>query len=291
MPALMARANDVAQSVLGGAHNLKKAGQGDAFWQYREYDPSDRPQDIDWRQSGKTDRVFVRQKEKQSAQKYYIWAQHNHAMDYQSDKALMPKQEAAHILSLALAQMIIKSGDSVCAYQSHDVAGRSEKAMMNLLISLTAQNTDDVPRVNDRHLEKNAGVILVGDFLAPLNQIEELTKIFARIDKVHLIQLLDPAERSLAYQGRMIFQSPSQTASNKNEHLVENVQSVRATYQKRLDDHIAAIKNLCMRQNWSYFYHQTDSDIRDTLYEIYGAMNFEDNTIAPNAAQNAGGKR
>ena len=50
LPSLMMQAEKVANGILHGDHALRKSGMGEKFWQFREYLPGDRPQDIDWRQ-------------------------------------------------------------------------------------------------------------------------------------------------------------------------------------------------------------------------------------------------
>ena len=66
LPDMQLRAEKAAQSIFNADHNQHKTGTGEKFWQYREYIFGDRPQDIDWRQSAKGDRIYIRQKEWQT---------------------------------------------------------------------------------------------------------------------------------------------------------------------------------------------------------------------------------
>ena len=63
LPPLLVAAQRVAATVTLGSHGRRRAGAGDAFWQFRHYSKDDTPQAIDWRQSAKFDTVFVRDRE------------------------------------------------------------------------------------------------------------------------------------------------------------------------------------------------------------------------------------
>ena len=54
-PALQAEAERVAAVVAQGVHGRRRPGQGETFWQYRNYQPSDSANQIDWRRSARGD--------------------------------------------------------------------------------------------------------------------------------------------------------------------------------------------------------------------------------------------
>ncbi len=58
LPPLMVAAERVAATVQQGVHGRRRVGMGEAFWQFRRYEPGDPVRRIDWRQSGKTDKLF-----------------------------------------------------------------------------------------------------------------------------------------------------------------------------------------------------------------------------------------
>ena len=61
LPPLMVAAERVAATVQQGVHGRRRVGMGDAFWQFRRYEPGDPVRRIDWRQSGKSDKLFVQE--------------------------------------------------------------------------------------------------------------------------------------------------------------------------------------------------------------------------------------
>ena len=72
-PALLARAEHLAGTVLLGEHGRRRSGMGDDFWQYRPLRSGDSYRNIDWRRSGRGDEQFVREREWQIAQSVQLW--------------------------------------------------------------------------------------------------------------------------------------------------------------------------------------------------------------------------
>src|ERR1700755_3717352 len=73
LPPLLVPADRVAATIAQGVHGRRRVGQGDSFWQYRPFLPGDAATSIDWRQSARSDRAFVRETEWEAAQTVYLW--------------------------------------------------------------------------------------------------------------------------------------------------------------------------------------------------------------------------
>ena len=67
LPPLLVAADRVAATVAQGVHGRRRVGVGDTFWQYRPFVEGDAASRIDWRRSGRSDRVFVRDMEWEAA--------------------------------------------------------------------------------------------------------------------------------------------------------------------------------------------------------------------------------
>src|SRR6478672_13719890 len=88
LPPLLVAAERVAATVAQGVHGRRRVGQGDSFWQFRQYQPGDAPQRIDWRESAKSQRVYVRETEWEAAQSVWLWRDFSASMDYSSARYL-----------------------------------------------------------------------------------------------------------------------------------------------------------------------------------------------------------
>jgi uncharacterized protein (DUF58 family) len=80
----------------------------------------------------------------------------------------------------------------------------------------------------------------------------------------HLIQVLDPAEETLAYQGRMEFRSPE----GGERWIGDRVETLRETYRQRLAEHRALIEEAARRIGWSFLVHHTDRPPAEPLLTL-----------------------
>ena len=103
LPPLLLAAERVAAAVHQGTHGRRRGGTGESFWQFRNYTAGDAAQRIDWRQSARSDRLFIREREWEAAQSAYLWADNSGSMRYCSRKHGDTKAERAQLLMLALA--------------------------------------------------------------------------------------------------------------------------------------------------------------------------------------------
>jgi len=266
MPPLMTLARQTAFQILQGPHGLRKAGGGESFWQFREYQSGDSLQTLDWRQSGKTDRLFVRQKEQQKAQSFTLWCKNTEDMDFTSDPARLTKGQTASVLALALALLHTNAGEMV-GYSDILRAGHSEKTIAQIEDALLKPHArESLPPLALATLPRHAGLYCLSDFLeTPEEILERLTPLSPKTHNICLIQILDPAEITLPYTGRIVFESPS----GRNETLTQNAKAVQIAYQNKIMNHIQNIKNLCQASGWKHILCRTDEPLTRPLLELY----------------------
>src|SRR5919202_1396375 len=84
LPPLLVAAERVATTVAQGVHGRRRVGQGETFWQFRQYEPGDAATRIDWRESAKSQRVYVRETEWEAAQSVWLWRDASASMGYNS---------------------------------------------------------------------------------------------------------------------------------------------------------------------------------------------------------------
>src|SRR5579885_3560134 len=69
LPPLLVEAERVAITVSQGVHGRRRVGQGETFWQFRQYEPGEPAQRIDWRESARSDRLYVRETEWEASER------------------------------------------------------------------------------------------------------------------------------------------------------------------------------------------------------------------------------
>src|SRR6266852_4640080 len=102
LPPLLVEAERLTSGVWLGVHGRRKAGMGETFWQFRRYRHEDPSSAIDWRQSAKSQHVFVREREWEAAETVWFWRDASLGMRYSSSPNVVEKWERATVLVLAL---------------------------------------------------------------------------------------------------------------------------------------------------------------------------------------------
>jgi uncharacterized protein (DUF58 family) len=261
LPPLVVQAERVASTVMQGVHGRRRPGQGDAFWQFRPYLPGDSAARVDWRQSAKSDRLFVRETEWEAAQTVALWCQADAGMDWRSDAMLPTKQVRAELLVLALSALLFRGGERVRLFGlPRAFSGRG--ALTSLAQSLPRQ----AAVAEDARIPRHARAVLIGDFLAPLEETRRIVaQLAAGAVRGHLLQVLDPAEETLPFTGRVRFRAPG----DAEEALVPRVEGVRALYEERLARHREGLAALAAASGWSFATHRTDQPPETALLALH----------------------
>src|SRR5215213_10536860 len=113
MPRVILEARRVAAAISHGIHGRRRAGSGETFWQFRPFVAGEAAQRVDWRRSARDDRLYVREREWETAQTIWAWIDRSASMGFASDLAQAPKIERALVLGLALADAFMEGGERV----------------------------------------------------------------------------------------------------------------------------------------------------------------------------------
>lgn len=262
IPDIRRDALKTAFQILHGQNPQRKTGSGEAFWQFREYSEGDLPRDIDWRQSGKTDRVYTRQTEKQSAQTCLFWCKRNTEMQFQSS-GVSSKHHTSAVIALTLALLHSRSGEMI-GFLNEQRPGHSEKTLDRFESLLMYELDTKLPK--DHNIPKYAHFYALSDFWEPLDDIEAaFTPLSERTSNGCLIHIIDPAEMTLPYSGRVHF-SDSQAAE---QVLIHNVADIRDAYKERIQQHISGLQTLCKKWEWTYLPHITDQLFENIISSIW----------------------
>jgi uncharacterized protein (DUF58 family) len=261
LPPLVVQAERVASTVMQGVHGRRRPGQGDAFWQFRPYLPGDAVARVDWRQSAKSDRLFVRETEWEAAQTVALWCQGGEGMGWRSHRDLPSKRTRAELLVLALSALLFRGGERVRLFGlPRAFSGRG--ALSALAGSLPRQ----APVPEDGRIPRHARAVLIGDFLAPLEETRlRIAALAARSIRGHMLQVLDPAEETLPFTGRIRFEG----VDLPEEALVPRVEGVRALYEERLARHREGLGAIAAGAGWSFATHRTDQPPEGALLALH----------------------
>lgn len=262
LPPLLVEAERVAATVMPGLHGRRRAGPGEAFWQFRAYVAGDQATRIDWRQSGKSDRLFIRETEWEAAQTVALWAAGGAGMAWRSSKEVPAKALRAQLLLLALASLLLRAGERVRLFGlPRPFAGR------HALPAIATALAHLAPTPEDHRIARHARCVLFGDFWAPLEETKAaVARLAAQGLHGHLVQVLDPAEESLPYAGRIRFEP---VGGEGLAALVPRVEAVREVYAGRVGRHREALAAIAQSAGWSFITHRTDQPPEAALLALH----------------------
>src|SRR5690349_15397623 len=229
----------VANTVAHGIHGRRRAGTGETFWQFRQFQASDPATVIDWRRSASSDHLYVREREWEASHTFWLWPDVSASMNFRSHLSSVTKRDRALVLMLAAAEMLVSAGERV-ALIGLTAPMASRKATSRMAETLAAHVADAALQSSlppPARLSRFSSALLFSDFLDPPETIA------ARLNEMgehgvtgHLVQVLDPAEETLAYEGRMEFRSPE----GNERWIADRVETLRPQYQAKLAAHRAA---------------------------------------------------
>ena len=274
LPALLVEAHRIARTVAPGVHGRRRKGPGETFWQFRRYQFGDSAQRIDWRQTAKSDRTYVRETEWEVAQSVWVWRDASPSMDFTSDANLPRKVDRASLLAMALGVLLVRGGERIALAETGRPPSSGPGALLAMADSLSRvhadpPNADDALLGRARQLPRHARVVLVGDFLQPIEDTHRLLKALAaqRI-RGHILRIVDPAEETLPYDGRVLFDDPEDGHST----LVDWVASSRPAYLAAWRRHGEALADAARMSGWSIDSHHTHRPPEEALLALYLAV-------------------
>lgn len=236
-----------------GIHGRRRAGQGEAFWQYRDHSPEDGARLVDWRRSARGDRLYVREREREAAQTAWFWIDPAPGFGWSADPNRPTKLYRARVLALALASLLVRGGERVGAL-GHPPR-RGANAIERLAVDL-------VQPMRDTEAPTRACLIFLSDFYASIETWRErLAAATASGARGALVMIADPAEEDFPFTGRTLFQAPGANT----EALIGCAEAARVEYRLRLGDHRRTIRELGARAGFETMLHRTDHSAAPAL--------------------------
>ncbi len=267
LPALMVRAERLASSVTLGMHGRRKAGLGQTFWQYHHYRPGDPSTAIDWRQSAKSQHLYVREREWEAAQSVWLWRDGAASMRFGSGADT--KLQRASLLALALGILLVRGGERIALYGEREPPANSRAAYRRIGYALGERPPSDDLLPPEAPLPKNAQFVWFGDFLAPLESIETTIRRLTRSNAGgRLVHIIDPAEEDFPYSGRTRFES----VGGAETRTLGRAEGVAADYRARFQAHRETVALIARNLGWNYTAHRTDRSPQGALVALYADL-------------------
>jgi len=268
VPRLILEARRVAATVIHGLHGRRRAGRGENFWQYRRFMSGEPASQIDWRRSARDDHLYVREREWEASHTIWLWADRSPSMEFSSNLTEWSKLDRALVVSFALADVLVEGGERVgIPGLMRPTANRSiiEK-MAQVIVHDTGERPSLPPNFAPAPFSE---VLLLSDLWSPVAEFRQtIGQLAANGARGHVVQVVDPAEESFPYAGRVEFIEPEGAGSVT----AGRAETWRNDYQRLLANHRAALRAECDQFGWSFTVHRTDRGPTELLFAIHARM-------------------
>ena len=268
MPRLILEARRVASTVIHGLHGRRRAGPGENFWQYRRLVSGEPAQNVDWRRSARDDHLYVREREWEASHTVWIWPDRSPSMTFASALTTDSKLERALVVTFALAEVLVQGGERVGVpgllrpTASRNVIEKMAEAILHDPSERTSLPPSFVP-------SPLSEVVMLSDLWAPIAEVRDtIAQLSATGAHGHVIQIVDPAEESFPYSGRIEFIEPEGAGSVT----AGRAETWRADYQGIVARHRAAIRAETDQRGWSFAIHRTDRPASELLLVLHSRM-------------------
>ena len=268
MPRLILEAHRVASTVIHGLHGRSRAGPGENFWQYRRFVSGEPAQNVDWRRSARDDHLYVREREWEASHTLWIWPDRSPSMTFASALAVESKLERVMVIAFALAEVLVQGGERVgVPGLMRPTASRNViEKMAEAVLHDPAERTSLPPSFAPSPLSE---IVMLSDLWAPIGEVRgTIAQLSATGAHGHVVQVVDPAEETFPYSGRVEFIEPEGAGSVT----AGRAETWRNDYQGIVARHRAEIRSETDLRGWSFAIHRTDRPASELLLVLHSRM-------------------
>jgi uncharacterized protein (DUF58 family) len=275
LPRLVMEARRIAATVIHGLHGRKRAGPGENFWQYRRFISGEEARRVDWRRSARDDHLYVRELEWEAAHTMWVWPDRSPSMAFTSSQARETKLDRTLVIAMALAEVLVEAGERVGVPGLLRPTG-SRAIIERMADAIVHDPSERASLPLGFAPAPLAEIVLLSDLWSPIDDIRAtLSQISAGGAHGHLVQIVDPAEETFPYSGRVEFWEPE----GGGEITAGRAENWRADYVARIARHRAEIRAETDRLGWSFAIHRTDRPANDLLLALHARIG-QGNAIA-----------
>ena len=268
LPRLVLEARRIAANVIHGLHGRRRAGSGETFWQYRRFNSGEPAQTIDWRRSARDDHLYVREQEWEAAHTVWLWPDRSASMAFASKGARDSKLERALIVTFALAELLVAGGERVGIpglvnpSSSRSIVDKMAQAVLHDVSERTSLPPSFVPSAL-------AEIVVLSDFWSPISEIHTmLGGLSASGAHGVLLQVVDPAEETFPYSGRVEFVEPE----GGEVITAGRAEAWANDYVARVALHRDQIRAETNRLGWLFSTHTTTRSAAELLLFLHASM-------------------
>jgi uncharacterized protein (DUF58 family) len=268
MPRLILESRRIAATVIHGLHGRRRAGPGENFWQYRRFMSGEPARRVDWRRSARDDHLYVREQEWEAAHTVWIWIDRSPSMAFRSALAPEPKLDRTLVIGFAIAEVLVQAGERVGMPGLMRPTGSRNvlDKMANAIVHDVSERASLPPAFAPSAL---AEIVVLSDLWSPIAEVRQtLSQLSVSGSHGHIVQIVDPAEETFPYSGRVEFVEPE----GAGEITAGRAEAWKADFESRVARHRTEIRAETDRLGWSFAIHRTDRPATELLLALHARM-------------------
>src|ERR1700736_2929551 len=214
------------------------------------------------------DHLYVREQEWEAAHTVWLWPDRSPSMAFASRQARDSKLERALIVTFALAELLVAGGERV------GIPGLINPTASSGVIDKMAQAMlhDDAARLSlppSFVPSAMAEIVVLSDFWSPISEIRRmLAGLSASGAHGTLVQIVDPAEESFPYSGRIEFVEPE----GGSVITAGRAEKWAGDYVARVALHRDEIRADTNKLDWLFSTHTTSRSAAELLLFLHAGM-------------------
>jgi len=268
------RAKTVVEGFFSGLHRSPYHGFSVEFTEYRQYVAGDDLRYLDWKLLGRSDRYYVKRFEDETNLRCQIVLDNSRSMAYGSPG--YSKSDYGKTLAGTIAYYLTTQRDAVGLFRFSNTVDEylppryRPGHLRRVLMSLEQQPEGNgsgilaaLKSVTER-TRKRGLLVLISDFLAPLEELEQqLAYVRATGSEVVIFHLVDPEEQNFNFSEPELF-----VDAETGREVYVDPQAGRGAYQQRFREHQQQLSQACQNLGVQLSTVTTDVPLEQVLGEF-----------------------
>ena len=272
---LKLRTEAILESLQKGQHLNPRPGYSIEFAQHREYTAGDDLRYLDWKAFARSDRLYVKQFQDETALTCYLAIDNSRSMRFQGPQSSGSKYDFAALMASCLAWLVVQQRDAVGLSllggpPSKPLLPSDDPRQWNQVVELLQQGK---PGPHDEtwiralgqvgsEIQRRGVLFLISDWFDELEGLGAILRRFRESLKldVRVIQVLDPEELQPTLQGMVQLQDLEDGGRIKVQ-----ADQVRQAYAEELEHFLSDFRRLCHRFGARYVMARTDESMTSVL--------------------------
>jgi uncharacterized protein (DUF58 family) len=257
---ILLEARRLSRSIRMGEHGRRSAGAGSDFWQFRKFENGlDSPRLINWKQSAKSDGLFVRETEWSAPQTLSIMVDRSadNFIDHPKSKAYVNALIAltlGYVYSDASEKVRIDCGEFLQMDRPRDHAEIAETLMRPHNQAWQLPSANNIPQ--------NSKALLLSSFFNDVEKLSEYIPQYAERGVTGcLLQVLTKDEITFPFSGRVKFEN----ATGSTVFQSDQARALRAEYLEKLQQNNEWLQSIVAVCGWTFLTVSIEQDPRDIL--------------------------